>query len=240
MGEADEVDYAEIWKQAFEAKWDVEMEEKEHPPQCKHKERYTYYTDGYQVCLDCGLILHECVFEQNAYLPNHRYKTVYQRLHHFNERLSQFLANEPPVPKEIVAQVRAIIGGGTVTKTKIRAALRQLKAPKYIERWVAIWCTITGEPAPVIQSMDMEHMRSMFVQIERAFMTHKPANRKAMINYNFVFVRILQTLNLPQYYRFFPQLKSKAKFKYIDGIWHDMCKWLNIPHLPFPHIKSLR
>ena len=100
-----------------------------------------------------------------------------------------------------------------VTKTKIRAALRKTGAAKYIERWISIWSALTGEAAPVIQPDDMLYFRELFVQIERAFMTHRPAHRKSMISYNFIFVRMLQIRGLPQFYKFFPQLKSKAKFK---------------------------
>ena len=236
-----EVDLEEIWREAFAGKW-AAMEEPAPAtvPKCAHTSRYTYYAEGYEVCLLCGDVTHQCVFEKVTWAPNHRFKTVYQRLHHFNERMNQFMGNEPPVPPDVISKVRDLVGTLGVTKTKIRVALRSLNLAKYIERWVSIWCSITGERPPVVSSQDMERMRSLFVQIERAFMVHKPDKRKAMINYNFVFVRILQILDLPEYYRFFPQLKSKAKFRHIDAIWGEMCKWLNVPYLPFPHVKGLR
>jgi hypothetical protein len=105
---------------------------------------------------------------------------------------------------------------------------------------VSIWCELTGEKPPVLNGDEVQRMRSLFVLVERAFMVHKPDNRKAMIHYNFVFVRMLQILNLPHLYRFFPQLKSKSKFRHIDAVWECMCKWLNVPYLPFPHVKGLR
>lgn len=237
MGE--EVDYDEIWRQAFAGKWDSDTVEP--APACAHTDRYTYYAEGYEVCLTCGEIIQECVFEKVTWAPNHSFKATYQRMHHFNERLNQFMGTEPPVPRQVIEDVRGIVGGGPVTKTGIRAALRQLRLPKYIERWVSIWCDLTGEKPPVLSGYEIQRMRSLFVLVERAFMVHKPDNRKAMIHYNFVFVRMLQILgNLTHLYRFFPQLKSKAKFRTIDSVWESMCKWLNVPYLPFPHVKGLR
>jgi hypothetical protein len=237
MGE--EVDYDEIWRQAFANKWDTDTVEP--APACAHTDRYTYYTEGYEVCLTCGEIIQECVFEKVTWAPNHSFKATYQRMHHFNERLNQFMGTEPPVPRKVIEDVRGIVGTSPVTKTAIRAALRQLRLPKYIERWVSIWCDLTGEKPPVLNGYEIQRMRSLFVLVERAFMVHKPDNRKAMIHYNFIFVRMLQILgNLAHLYRFFPQLKSKSKFRHIDSVWECMCKWLNVPYLPFPHVKGLR
>ena len=237
MGE--EVDYDEIWRQAFAGKWDSDTVEP--APACVHTDRYTYYAEGYEVCLTCGEIIQECVFEKVTWAPNHSFKATYQRMHHLNERLNQFMGTEPPVPRKVIEDVRGIVGGGPVTKTAIRAALRSLRLPKYIERWVSIWCDLTGEKPPVLNGYEIQRMRSLFVLVERAFMVHKPDNRKAMIHYNFVFVRMLQILgNLTHLYRFFPQLKSKSKFRHIDAVWECMCKWLNVPYLPFPHVKGLR
>lgn len=238
-----EVDYDEIWREAFANKWDGDGNLPSTPvstPKCAHTDRYTYYTEGYEVCLQCGEIIQECIFEKVVWAPNHRFKATYQRMHHFNERLNQFMGTEPPVPRKVIEDVRKLVGSGPVTKTTIRAALRQLHLPKYIERWVSIWCDLTGEKPPVLSGDEVQRMRSLFVMVERAFMVHKPDNRKAMIHYNFVFVRMLQILNLPHLYRFFPQLKSKSKFRHIDAVWECMCKWLNVPYLPFPHVKGLR
>jgi hypothetical protein len=241
----DSVDYSAIWAEAFAAKWGPAVGGSEETAvvagcgQCTHASRYTYYAEGYEVCLTCGVVTQETVFEKVTWAPHHSFKAGYQRIHFFNERFNQFMGNEPAVPKEVVESVRALVAA-PVTKTKIRAALRKLGSPKYIERWISIWSTLTGEAVPSMISEDMRFFRELFVQIERAFMTHRPAHRKSMISYNFLFVRMLQIRGLPQFYKFFPQLKSKAKFKFIDGVWGDMCRWLNIAHLPFPHVKGLR
>jgi hypothetical protein len=232
----DTVDYSAIWAEAFAEKWGAPQT----PTGCQHVNRDTDYAAGHEVCVDCGAITQETVFERPTWAPHHVLKGPgYQRIHFFNERFNQFVGNEPPVPKAILQSVRALVAA-PVTKTKIRAALRKIGAAKYIERWISIWSALTGEPVPVISSEDMQYFRELFVQIERAFMTHRPETRKSMISYNFLFVRMLQIRGLPQFYKFFPQLKSKAKFRFIDGIWGDMCRWLNLAHLPFPHVKGLR
>ena len=70
-----EVDYDEIWREAFANKWDGDGNIPSTPvstPKCAHTDRYTYYTEGYEVCLQCGEIIQECVFENVVWAPNHQ------------------------------------------------------------------------------------------------------------------------------------------------------------------------
>jgi len=127
-----------------------------------------------------------------------------------------------------------------ISKNKIRIALRAIGKPHLVERWVTILCQLskTGPPCP--DSYMVQTMRELFCYIEIAFNIHKPHDRKSMIHYNFVFVRILQFLGQTQYYRFFPLLKSRAKVRSIDAVWHKIADCLGWKYLPIPNAKAFK
>ena len=127
-----------------------------------------------------------------------------------------------------------------ISKNRIRVALRAIGKPHLVERWVTILCQLskTGPPSP--DSYMVQTMRELFCYIEIAFNIHKPHDRKSMIHYNFVFVRILQFLEQPQYYRFFPLLKSRAKVRSIDAVWRKIADCLGWKYLPLPNAKAFK
>ena len=127
-----------------------------------------------------------------------------------------------------------------VSKTKIRNALRMIGHPELVEKWVTILCQLSKTRPPSPDGDVVLTMRELFMYIEIAFMIHKPKDRKSMIHYNFVFVRILQFLNQPQFYRYFPLLKSRAKVRSIDAVWHKMADYLGWKYLPLPNAKAFK
>ena len=88
--------------------------------------------------------------------------------------------------------------------------------------------------------MQVAAMKEMFLLWEQAFNANRPATRKCIINYNFLFVRMLQCLNMSEHYKWFPMLKSKAKVRALDEIWKGMCLSMGVEYLPLPSFKSLR
>ena len=52
---------------------------------------------------------------------------------------------------------------------------------------------MTKNAPPQPDSEVVERIRQLFLYVEVAFNVHRPENRKSMIHYNFVFVRILQS-----------------------------------------------
>ena len=205
---------------------------------------YEDLTNGDVVCTKCGLVIADKVFTPLEYISaTHSYhrKSIYRRAHHFNERIYQWTCRDPPVDRMILSLVtKELQTDLPVNKTKSRMALRKHGGVKYIERWIQIYVHVTGCDAPTPSSMQVAAMKEMFLLWEQAFMANKPATRKCIINYNFIFVRMLQCLNMPEHYRWFPMLKSKAKVRALDGIWKDMCKSMGVEYLPVPSFKSLR
>jgi hypothetical protein len=212
---------------------------------CEHPRTWTDEKEGDIVCVMCGLVLSEKIISNKEYygdVYNITKKSFYKRIHHFNERIQQWQCAEPPVPSEVVAQVKDIVSSmnGPINKTKIRAALRTIKMPKYIERWLQIYCRITDHRVPVIPPQAVDAMREMFILWEAAFRAVRPEGRTCIINYNYLFTRMLQFLHMPEHYKYFPTLKSRSKVKVLDEIWGHMCRQLGTPFVPLPACKTLR
>jgi hypothetical protein len=241
-----ELDLAEIWRDAFMG-WHQKQEEEEKlnrvyalPHQeCKH-ERYEHYSEGTIVCVKCGEELSSFVPQRLEYIPEgHRRIPVYRRIHHFNERMSQWLCMDSAPPMAIMQFCKDEIKA-PVTKTKIRAALRKAKGQKYIEKWIHIYCFITQHPAPSVCSFKLQRIRELFPYVETAFLSHKPPTRKSIISYNYIFVRLLQMLEMQDQFKWFPLLKSRVKLQCINGIWRNMCTTIGIEYTDLPTFKSLR
>lgn len=212
--------------------------------ECVHTNVYHDEREGDTVCVDCGLVVAENALSKREYLvATHttKHKSVYRRIHHFNERINQWMCQDPPVPNELIAQIKPeLLANLPVNKTKIRAVLHKYSGVKYIERWLQIYCRVTGHVVPTPGYMVREAMKQMFILHEAAFEACKPPGRKCIINYNLLFVRMLQLLNLSEHYKYFPMLKSKAKVRHLDGVWQNMCKQMGVAYLPLPSCKTLR
>jgi hypothetical protein len=205
---------------------------------------YEDILNGDIVCTRCGLVISDKVYTPLEYTGStHTYtrRSVYKRAHHFNERIYQWCCRDPPVDRVILGLVtRDLEGDLPITKAKIRASLRKHNGVKYIERWIQIYVHITKCETPTPSSMQVAAMKEMFLLWEQAFNANRPATRKCIINYNFLFVRMLQCLNMSEHYKWFPMLKSKAKVRALDEIWKGMCKSMGVEYVPLPSFKSLR
>ena len=198
----------------------------------KHDSTYTNKKEGEIVCSDCGLVVDSVlcdVFGNTMPLRSVKPRSLYRRKHHFNERLSQWLITTRRVDNKTISKVRDLIEQdgspkATVTKTRIRYALRKLGLAKHIENWIEIHCEIMGRPYPVIESETLERIREHFLHIETAFEKHRPDGRKCILSYNFILSRILQVYNLTDHLKWFPPLKSRAKLRQLDVTWQHMAQ----------------
>ena len=197
---------------------------------CTHKQTHTDTAKGDMVCMDCGKILDSVLHDEyGRTMPLHNIKpaSMYKRKHHWNERISQWLVGVRRVPDDVIAKVKRTILHSNVnlpslTKTDIRKVLRSLHLQKHIEHWVEIYCMVKETPFPVCDSEKVEEIREQFLAIECAFMKHQPTGRKCMINYNYLFNRLLELHHLEEHQCWFPNLKSKSKLRTLDKIWEDI------------------
>jgi hypothetical protein len=210
---------------------------------CPHLHKIDDDITGDEVCTDCGQIVGSC----RLFHPNNQwregvqavFRSIYKRKHHFSERISQWLCQDRTVPEFVVDLVKKN-SRPYLTKTGIRQILRKNGLQTYIENWIQIYCRVTGEKIEPPPSEIIEQMKELFVCIEVAFIKHRPKHRKSMMNYNFIFVRLLQHFHLKDHYKWFPPLKSRIKIRSTDDIWKSICGFTGMSYQPLPVVRSLR
>ena len=236
-----EVDWDAMWSLRDEAHGDTC-----HVPaqKCEHTETYKDRVNGEVVCLGCGQVLDlvlEDVFGNTMPSKNIKPASLYKRRHHFNERLSQFTVSVRRVPDSVIDAVKKKLRNHfAITKTNIRMALRSLKQARHIENWIEVYCHVCNEPYPAPPREVLESVTQMFARVEVAFMKNRPPGRKCILHYNYIFHRLFEVHGLPQYFKWFPPLKSKAKLQVLDKMWHDMTCTLGMTMTPLAQNDSLR
>ena len=198
--------------------------------------------DGNVVCPRCGntekIILNT---EKPSYKdpPREISYFAYKRINHFNEWLAQFQAKESTeipdkVYKDITAELQKekILKLKNITPKKIRTILKKLGLNKYYEHVPHIINMINGRPAPVINRATEEKLRMMFKEIQTPFLKHCPAERKNFLSYSYVLHKFVELLDMDQYLKCFPLLKSREKLQQQDIIWKNICKELKWQYIP--------
>jgi hypothetical protein len=77
-----------------------------------------------------------------------------------------------------------------------------------------------------------EKLRTMFKQIQPAFLKHCPKDRKNFLSYSYVLYKFFQLLGMDEYLRYFPLLKSREKIFAQEVIWRAICKELHWEFIP--------
>lgn len=116
--------------------------------------------------------------------------------------------------------------------SKIKSILKKLKLNDYYEHIPYIKSQITGKPAPTISRETEEKLKKMFDQIQEPFDRHCPPNRINFLSYSYVLHKLCQLLELDNFIKCFPLLKSRQKLRAQDQIWKGICydlKWQFYP-----------
>lgn len=193
--------------------------------------------EGICVCKECGkaesIILDsdrpnykECNPEKAGY--------PYKRINHFNEWLSLFQAKESTdIPNEVyeaiinkMKQMR-IIKKNRIKIKIIKQIMKQLKLTQYYEHIPHIISKLTGVPPPTISRETEAKLRDMFKEIQKPFERHRPRDRINFLSYSYVLHKFCQLLELDDFIKCFPLLKSGEKLRQYDRIWKKICADLN-------------
>ena len=198
--------------------------------------------DGIMVCPDCGY-QETLLVEQNR--PIYRQTTKeashfsYKRINHLNEWISQIQGKESTdIPEDIFERILAeikkenITDPKRITHTKMREILKKLRLNKYYEHINYIINRINGQPTPHFPPEVEEKLRTMFKQIQPAFLKHCPKDRKNFLSYSYVLYKFFQLLGMDEYLRYFPLLKSREKIFAQEVIWRAICKELHWEFIP--------
>jgi hypothetical protein len=157
--------------------------------------------------------------------PNEVSYTAYIRLNHFKEILSQFQAKETTqIPEAVIDAIRNRIKKERITDMskinydKMRDILRKLGLNKYFEH-IQYINSIFGIKPPIMNEELHETLCVLFIEIQRPWAVHCPANRTNFFNYTYTLYQLCVLLDQTQYLPFIPMMKDADKQREQDVIW---------------------
>lgn len=198
--------------------------------------------EGIFVCRDCGevemIIIESERGSYNESIPD-KPGYPYKRINHYSEWLSQFQAKESTeIPKEVYDQIltelhkNRIHNLKTLTSKKIKEVLKRLGLTSYYEHAPHIVSKLSGLPPPTISRETEERLRKMFKQIQEPFEKHCPKHRINFLSYSYVLHKFCELLELDDFIKCFPLLKSREKLREQDKIWKKICKEVRWQYIP--------
>jgi hypothetical protein len=199
--------------------------------------------EGIYVCRLCGeaeMIIIES--ERPNYkdpVPDSKPGYPYKRINHFSEWLSQFQAKEnTEIPEEVYNRIlnelhkNRFYNLKKLTLPYMKKILKKLGLTNYYEHTTHIISKLSGMPPPTISREIEEKLRHMLKQIQAPFEKHCPKDRINFLSYSYVLHKSCQLLELDDFVKCFPLLKSREKLRQQDKIWENICeelKWQFIP-----------
>jgi hypothetical protein len=206
--------------------------------ECRKGELIPQEDEGILICNnnECGKYITYIIDSSkptNKEPPNEVSYTAYIRLNHFKEILSQFQAKETTqIPEEVIEAIRARIIKERITDIslinydKMRDILRKLGLNKYFEH-IQYINSIFGIKPPIMNEELHETLCVLFIEIQKPWATHCPANRTNFFNYTYTLYQLCVLLDQTQYLPYIPMMKDREKQLEQDMIWKKVCKDLD-------------
>ena len=210
---------------------------------CERAEMVPQDEEGIMICnnVQCGQFITYIVDSSkpnNKDPPNEVSYTAYIRLNHFKEILSQFQAKETTqIPEEVIDKIRARIKKERITDMKqinydkMREILRKLGLNKYFEH-IQYINSIFGVKPPIMNEELHETLCVLFIEIQKPWAVHCPANRTNFFNYTYTLYQLCMLLDQTQYLPFIPMMKDREKQLEQDMIWKKVCEDLDWEFFP--------
>jgi len=150
--------------------------------------------------------------------------------------LAQLQAKETTeIPQEVIDGIlnevrkERITNLAKLTNEKIREILRRLGHSKYYEHTTHIKHML-GIPTPVLNKETEERIYTMFKLIQGPYLVHQPPDRINFLSYAYVLHKFFLILNMPDFCKYCPLLKSREKLHNHDMVWKKICKDLGWPY----------
>jgi len=210
---------------------------------CRQGELIPHDEEGILICNNnnCGKFIIYIVDSSkpsNKEPPNEVSYTAYIRLNHFKEILSQFQAKETTqIPDEVIENIRNRIKKERITDlslinyNKMREILRKLGYNKYFEH-IQYINSIFGIKPPLMNEELHETLCVLFIEIQKPWAIHCPANRTNFFNYTYTLYQLCVLLDQTQYLPYIPLLKDRDKQIEQDMIWKLVCNDLDWEFTP--------
>ncbi len=196
-------------------------------------------------CSNCALVIEESplvaptVDEMRYKIQTHHIPCMYKRQNHWNERLCQVQGKQKThIPSEIIDKIKeeiiktSSLTVETIDISGVRKILKKLKLSKYYEHVNYLTNMINGHRLPYLSPSEEDKLRHMFNRIQEPFDRNIPPGRSNFLNYNYVFRKCLELLELDDLLPFFSNLKSREKLYDQDKIWKVICEDINWQFIP--------
>jgi hypothetical protein len=210
---------------------------------CRAGEMIPQDEEGILICNNqkCGKFITYIIDNSkptNKEPPNEVSYTAYIRLNHFKEILSQFQAKETTqIPDEVIDAIRNRIKKERIKDItlinydKMREILRKLGLNKYFEH-IQYINSIFGIKPPIMNEELHETLCVLFIEIQKPWAVHCPANRTNFFNYTYTLYQLCVLLGQTQYLPYIPLLKDRTKQLEQDMIWKKVCEDLDWEFIP--------
>jgi hypothetical protein len=211
---------------------------------CSKGEMIPQDEDGVLICnnRECAKFVSYIVDSSkpsNKEAPNEVSYTAYIRLNHFKEILSQFQAKETTqIPEDVIENIRIRIKkeriqnlAEEINYDKMREILRKLGYNKYFEH-IQYINSIFGIRPPIMNEHLHETLCVLFIEIQKPWAVHCPANRTNFFNYTYTLYQLCVLLDQTQYLPYIPLMKDREKQLEQDQIWCKVCKDLDWEYYP--------
>lgn len=211
---------------------------------CSKGEMIPQDEEGVMICnnRECGKFISYMIDSSkpsNKEAPNEVSYTAYIRLNHFKEILSQFQAKETTqIPEEVIENIRTRIKkerihnlAEEINYDKMREILRKLGYNKYFEH-IQYINSIFGIRPPIMNEHLHETLCVLFIEIQKPWAIHCPANRTNFFNYTYTLYQLCVLLDQTQYLPYIPLMKDREKQLEQDQIWCKVCKDLDWEYYP--------
>ncbi len=198
-------------------------------------EKTLHLQDGYLTCTGCG---DSEPIQMDSDKPNFKDQTIeskpngYKRMNHFSELLNQCQGKEstdiqPEIFERIINElnVMKITDLSKLDNKIMRSILKNLNLNSYYEHIPYIINKLNGIPPPTMSRELEEKVRSMFKEVQEAWIAGKKSTRKNFLNNNFVFHKIFELLEEDTFLQYFPYLKSRDKLQEHDDEWKKICEY---------------
>jgi len=210
---------------------------------CNNGELIPQDEEGILICnnQNCGKFVTYIIDSSkptNKEPPNEVSYTAYIRLNHFKEILSQFQAKETTqIPEEVIDAIRnrikkeRIKDMTLINYDKMRDILRKLGFNKYFEH-IQYINSIFGIKPPIMNEELHETLCVLFIEIQKPWAMHCPANRTNFFNYTYTLFQLCVLLDQTQYLPYIPMMKDREKQLEQDMIWKKVCHDLDWEFFP--------
>ena len=186
---------------------------------------------SYLVCPLCGICKN--TIEQANELSykekqdyDYRPQFTYDKRSHLEDWLRRFQNKEARgIPQDVLDKVileakkERISDLNALTEEKVKRYLKKLNLNDYYDNVIGIINRLNGRPPFTLTQEIEEKIKKMFQQIQDPYEKFKPPSRKNFLSYSYTLCKFFQILNLHEFAKYFPLLKSNDKLRQQDDIF---------------------